>query len=87
MDEGKQVELVTSSGIDLEALQKLDLSQKNHTIFLYTGGPGPIEEFYKNSGYVLELAKYYGVSNCSNEHRSRRNVGILRGNNIQVVAL
>ena len=40
----------------------LGLSDKNHTIFLYTGGQGPIEEFYYNSGYLIDLARYYGVN-------------------------
>jgi len=39
------------------------------TIFLYTGGQGPIDEFYNKSGYVVELAKYYGAVAVFAEHR------------------
>ena len=41
----------------------VQLDQRNHTIFLDTGGKGSIEDQFKKSGYLLDLAKHYGV--CS----------------------
>ncbi|XP_075240755.1 dipeptidyl peptidase 2-like isoform X2 [Convolutriloba macropyga] len=47
----------------------VQLDQRNHTIFLYTGGKGSIEDQFKKSGYLLDLAKHYGALVLFIEHR------------------